>query len=100
MTPNQFGPTRFFEGSFLTYLDVDHKKEFNYFYAKTVKKQVEQKFDCKIDIYGYSSYDSDHKLLVWLWSWLPMQFREIAIKYSLLERGVVFLILKSARPYD
>ena len=95
LTPNQFGPTRFLEGNFMTYLDADHKKEFNYFYAKRIKKQVEQNFDCKIKIYGYSSFDSDHRQLIRLWSWLPMSFRKIAIKIPLLGRGIVLAIRKS-----
>ena len=94
LTPNQFAPTRVLEGNFINYLDVDHKKEFNYFYARKIKKQVEQKFDCKVKIYGYSSFDSDHAYLIRLWSYLPMLFRKIPIKFPLFGRGIVFDIRK------
>lgn len=96
LTPNQLGPTRFFEGNFITYLDADHKKEFNYLYARRIKKQIEKSFDCKIKIYGYSSFDSQHRKLIWLWSWLPTSFRKIAIKFPLLGRGIVLFITKSS----
>jgi len=97
LTPNQFAPTRLFEGNFMTYLDTDHKKELNYFYAKKIKKQIEKKFNCKIKIFGYSSYDSDHQQLIRLWTWLPKCFRKIPIIVPLLGRGFCFYIVKSSK---
>jgi len=93
-TPNQFGPTRLFEGNFMRYLDADHKKEFNYFYAKEIKNLVESKYNCRIKIYGYSSYDSDHQQLIRLWTWLPKYFKKIPIVYPLFGRGFCFYIEK------
>ena len=101
ITPNQFAPTRFLELSYKIYLDEDHKKEFNWFYSKSILKSLRKEFGCKVRLMGTSYSDAGegnpgyHPRPELLWGLLPMCLSHVLEFFPLFCRGHVLVLEKA-----